>query len=171
MSWDVLLMSVPPDITTTENLPNDFSSELGPLPQVLSTIAAILPDLNLANPEWGILEGDGFHMEFNIGQRDPVDTIMLHVRGGDGALRSIHRICEHTGWRALDTTTGDFINFAQDPTKGLRQWRTYRDRVVASLRAEGEEVMTDVKVEAVTVTPEALATAKPKRKKWWHFWK
>jgi hypothetical protein len=169
MSWDVILMSVPSVIVAVEDFPDDFSSELGPQPQVLSTIAAILPDLDLTDPTWGILDGDDFSIEFNIGDGDPVDTIMLHVRGGDSAIRAIQHICEHTGWRALDTSTGDFINFAEDPTEGLQQWRTYRNQVVASLEAEGKEVITDAKVGGIRVG--AIEIAKPKKKKWWQFWK
>jgi hypothetical protein len=162
-----MLMSVAPDIVTAEDFPDDFTSELGPQSQVLSTLAAILPHLDLTDPTWGRLDDDGFSIEFNIGDRDPVDAIMLHVRGGDSAIRVIQHVCEHTGWRALDTSTGDFIDSAQDPTKGLRQWRTFRDQVVTSLEAEGKEVITDAKVGGIGVDAKVVT---PKKKKWWQFW-
>lgn len=162
-------MRVPSDIATVEDLPDDFSSELGPRSQVLATLAALLPALDLTDSAWGLLDGDDFSMEFNIGDRDPVDAIMLHVRGGDGAIRIIQHICENTDWRALDTTTGDFINFADDPAKGLRQWRMFRNRVIASLEAEGKEVITDVRVGRTGA--DAIAFTKPKKKTWRQFWK
>jgi hypothetical protein len=37
------------------------------------------------------------------------------------------RLCEHTGWRALDISTGDFLDEAEDPATGLRGWRALRD--------------------------------------------
>ena len=162
MSWDVMLIDMPSDIVTMDDLPKDFSPEIGPRPHVLSTIATMLPDLDLTDPAWGILDGDDFSIEFNIGDDDPIDVIMLHVRGGDDAIHVIQHICEHTGWRAFDTSTGDLVDFAQDPTKGLRQWRAHRDRVVASLKAEGKEVITDVKVGRLRA--DAIELARPKKK-------
>lgn len=162
-------MNVPPEIVTRDDFPEDFSSELGPRSEVLSTLIAILPGLDLTDPTWGILEENDFSIEFNIGDDDPLDTLMLHVRGGDSAIHAIHHICEHTGWRAFDTTTGDFIDFAEDPAKGLRQWRASRNQVVASLEAEGKEVITDAKIGRIRV--DAIETTKPKKKKWWQFWK
>jgi hypothetical protein len=92
---------------------------------------------------------------------------MLHVRGGDSAIHTIQHICDQSGWRAIDTSTGDFINFTKDPAEGLRQWRTFRNQVVASLEAGGKEVVTDAKVGMVWV--DAIEVAKPKKKKWWQF--
>jgi hypothetical protein len=48
-----------------------------------------------------MLEGEDYSMELNIGKDDPCSTMMLHVRGGDGALEPIRRLCEATGWAAL----------------------------------------------------------------------
>jgi hypothetical protein len=162
MSWDVILIDMPSGIVTIDDLPKDFSPELGPRTHVLSTIATMLPDLDLTDPAWGILDGDDFSIEFNIGDGDPITDIMLHVRGGDDAIHVIQHICEHTGWRAFDTSTGDLIDFAQDPTAGLRQWRAYRDRVVASLKAEGKKVITDAKVGRLRT--DVIKLARPKKK-------
>ena len=48
-----------------DELPEDFSSELGLQSQVLATITAILPDLDLTDPRWGILRNKDFSIEFN----------------------------------------------------------------------------------------------------------
>jgi len=169
MSWDVMLMNVSPTIVTGDDFPEDFTSELGPRAQVLSRMTAILPSLDLTDPTWGILDGDDFFIEFNIGDRDPVDVMTLHIRGGNGVISVIQRICEHTGWRAFDTSTGDFIDFTANPAEGLHQWRASRDQVVASLEAEGKQVVTDVKVNKTGV--DIMEITAPKRKKWWAFWK
>jgi hypothetical protein len=168
MSWDVILLHVPPEIATADDFPDGFSSELGPRPQVLSTLTALLPDLDLIDPTWAILDREDFHIEFNTGTKDPITTIMLHVRGGEGALQTIQRICDQTGWRALDTTVGDFIDFAGDPARGLREWTAFRDQVVAASEAKGKRVVTDAQVGRIRV--DVMELAKPK-KKWWHFWK
>jgi hypothetical protein len=62
---------------------------------------------------------------------------MLHVRGGDGALAPIRHLCEQTGWKAFDTTEGDFIDFEGDPGTGLRAWRAFRDHAIPGAPEKG----------------------------------
>jgi hypothetical protein len=169
MSWDVILMRVPSDIVTIDDFPKDFSSELGPRSEVLPTLANILPELDLTDPAWGILDGEGFSIEFNIGDGDPIETIILHARGSDSAIKAIQQICEYTGWRAIDTGTGDLINFSKNPAAGLRQWRSYRDQTAASLRAEGKEVVTDAVIDGIGV--DIIEIPKTEKKRWWQFWR
>ncbi len=151
MSWDVFLMQVPQNIVSPQDLPEDFLSELGPRATVLAALSKALPALDLNDPAWGVLRGGDYSIEFNMGDDDPMDRIMLHVRGSDAALEPIRRVCEATGWRALDLSTGLFIDFNQDPAAGLRQWRSFRDYVVARLRAEGKDVQLGVAVEGKRV--------------------
>jgi hypothetical protein len=171
MSWDVILMHVPPDIESAEDLPEGFTSILGPRTAVLSILTSLDLGIDLTDPTWGDLDGDGFSIEFNIGKGDPVETIMLHVRGGGGAIAVIQRICEGTSWRALDSTTDTFINFAENPAAGLEQWRVFKDRVVASLAVKGEQVITDEKgVRLDGIRADAISR-KSKSKRKWQFWK
>ncbi len=123
MSWDVILMNVPSNIESGTEFEEDLP-ELGSKTKVLSILSNALPSINLSDPAWGILDGDNFSIEFNMGDDDPVHTIMLHVRGSDDVTGVIDRICQHSGWRAFDTTVGDFINFAKNPTAGAGgvQW-------------------------------------------------
>jgi len=86
---------------------------------------------------------------------------VLHVRGSDGAIETIKAVCEASSWRAFDTTTGSFINFENDPASGLRQWRSYRDKVVAKISTQGEEVVQKGNYSFVF----------KKKKKWWQIWK
>ncbi len=152
MSWDVWLMRVPPEIVSIHDLPKDFVSELGSQAEILPRLVEIFPELDMSTPGWGFMEGADFFIDFNIGKDDPIETIALHVRGGDGALGPIHKLCQATGWRAFDTTAGEFIDFERSPAAGLQTWRASRDRVVAALEAqEAGEAKT--------------------AKKWWQFWK
>jgi hypothetical protein len=167
MSWDVILMNVLPDKTISYDFSDDLS-DLGPRSQVLSTLAALFPNIDFTDPMWGFLESDGYSIQFNIGDRDPVEMITLHIHGSDSVIGVIKQICEHTRWRAFDTTTGDFIDFEKQPAAGLTQWRTYRDKVVDSLIAEGKEVIVDAKVVQMKDNVNRLTNAK--NKKWWRFW-
>jgi len=143
MSWDVFIMNVPADIVSATELPDDFSGELGSPEYVLAKLASIFPSINLTDPTWGGLDTEDGSIEFNIGSKDPIKTMMLHARGGNSVIGAIQMLCDQTGWRALDMTTGDFINFENNPAEGLKQWRSYKDKVIASYET----------------------------KKWWQFWK
>lgn len=83
---------------------------LGSLTEVRRKLQAALPEIDLADPAWGTLEGDDYSIEFSVGEEDPCMSVMLHVRGGDEALGVIQRLFAATGWEALDTT----------PPKGVR---------------------------------------------------
>lgn len=159
MSWDVILMNVPSNIESIMALEGDLPV-LGSNTEVLSILSNALPAINLSDPTWGVFDGDNFAIEFSIGDKDPVHTIMLHVRGSDEVIEVIERLCQYSGWRALDTSVGDFMNFANNPAAGLQQWRAYRDHVFASLGEEGDVPEKGVRL---TITDT--------NKKWWQFWK
>jgi hypothetical protein len=113
-----------------ERLTEENTPPLGALDQVLATIRTALPEVDLCDPTWGRVEHPEYTIELNIGRDDPVRSVGLRVHGGDGALEPIARLCEHTGWRALDYSTGDFLDEAADPAEGLRGRRAFRDRVI-----------------------------------------
>ena len=132
MSYDVFLMRVPPEISTLEEL-QELSSplELGAKSEVCTALAKVVPEIAFREPDWGVLQTEEFSIEFNIGDKDPVIMLALHIRGGDQAIDVLQAICEATGWHALDgSTPSGFIDFAQNPPAGLQEWRAYRDRVL-----------------------------------------
>lgn len=122
-------MNPPPDITSVEELGEELPP-LGSKTEVLSTLTQLFPNGNFSDTSWGVLDGDDFSIEFNLGNDDSIDIMMLHVRGNDKVISIIQKICEHTGWSAFDSAMGDFINFHQNPTAGLQKWRAYRDQVM-----------------------------------------
>lgn len=130
MSWDVFLMHLPPEISRIEEINESSSFGLGEKSEVLSRLVNILPEIKFQDSSWGSLDTKEFSIEFNIGDDDPVDSILLHIRGGDSAIDAIDKLCQSTGWRAIAITTGDFISFDHDPIAGLQKWRAYRDQVL-----------------------------------------
>jgi len=59
--------------------------------------------------------------------------MMLHVRASNELAQPIVALCREEGWTALDCSTGEFLETAEDPTAGLNGWRAYRDRVIGEL--------------------------------------
>lgn len=135
MSWDVILMNVPPEITSANELGPDYGLlELGSRAEVVSILTQSCPQADFSDPTWGNLQTANFSIEFSIGKDDPVNTIMLYVRGSDRVIRIIEQICEDTGWRAFDSVMGDFINFSKQHTVGFDKWRKYRDQLIGGER-------------------------------------
>ncbi|MDH2394059.1 hypothetical protein QCN29_36035 [Streptomyces sp. HNM0663] len=132
MSWDVLLLRLPDDVTSMEEIPADYTPDpLGHLHDVLSTVAQAVPDVDLSDPTWGELLGPTWSMELNIGAEDPVDSIMLHMRGsGDDVLTPVLRLADALRCKALDCAGGDLITPGR--TSGWHAFQQFRDRVAGT---------------------------------------
>lgn len=83
MSWDVVLMRLPADVTSVHEIPADYTPDpLGRRDDVRAAVTQACPEADLSDPAWGELSGPTWSVELNIGSEDPVDSIMLHIRGG-----------------------------------------------------------------------------------------
>lgn len=128
MSWDISIQDLPAGALTVADIPNDFQPKpLGPRSEVIARIQHILPDTDFKNPDWGILDGDGFSIEFNMGAGEICDGFMLHVRGGRNAMTTVARLLEQLKIRGFDLQTGDFFKL-ETAEASFAQWQSYRDR-------------------------------------------
>jgi hypothetical protein len=123
MSWDVLLMNLPPSIQDVSQLRDDQLPVLGPRDTILSQLRDAVPGIDLSDPTWGVLDGPNFSIEFSIGSKDPVDSIALHVRGADSAVQPIADLVRATGWRAMDFSDCSFIDFSIGVPPGFKGWQ------------------------------------------------
>lgn len=130
MSWDVLLLRLPAHITSVGEVPDDYTTPpLGRLQDVLAAVGQAVPEADLSDPAWGELLGPGWSMELNIGSTDPVDSIMLHIRGsGDDVLTPVFRLAAALDCKVLDCSEGDLIT-PQGPRAGTPS-KSSRDRVI-----------------------------------------
>jgi hypothetical protein len=84
MSWDIIVMDLPPGLKSVAELPKDFKPRpLGQRSDLIKKISAIFPNIDFSDPSWGILKADGCYIEFSMGPHDEVKDFGLHVRGGD----------------------------------------------------------------------------------------
>lgn len=132
MSWDVVVMKFPENFNNDwDNVPKDFKPEtICTHEHLKNEIKKLLPNINHDDPSWMVLNGETYSIEFNVGADDPINCIMLHVRGGDEALQAIKIFCEKFNCDALDTTEGKCIDFNEKSNKGFSAWRKYRDKVL-----------------------------------------
>jgi hypothetical protein len=120
MSWDVLVLAAPSSYASMDDIPSDFTGQpFGPAAVVLQKLQTNFPGIDLQDPAWGVVTGPGWSIELNIGRDDPIDSIMLHVRGsGDGVLEVIADIAETVGGRALDVSEGVFLTREPEQLSG-----------------------------------------------------
>lgn len=131
MSWNVLLSVVPEGFESMEDLPRDFRPPpIGPHGAVEDALRRAVPAIDLADVNWGVIDGPGWLVEVNIGRADPVDTIMLHIRGGgDDALPVVFQVAGELGCRPLDMSTGELLE-SDSAADGWWGFQEYRDGVV-----------------------------------------
>ncbi|MGW2402463.1 hypothetical protein ACWCYY_38555 [Kitasatospora sp. NPDC001664] len=131
MSWDLLLLPAPADVTAVDELPDGFRSDpLGSREHVAAALRERIPGIDLTDPAWGHLAGPAWSVEVNIGSDDPVESIMLHVRGtGYDALTAVFRIADAVGCRVLDISEGTFLA-SHDAATSSHAFQDHRDGVI-----------------------------------------
>jgi hypothetical protein len=111
MTWDVYLMRFPREWRTVTDIPEDYRPEpIAGRSVVHALLRATVPAIDLTNAAWGALDGDGWSMDVDIGDEDPVVSVMLHIRGGRADLLPvINAIAKALDCRPLDCSTGRFF--------------------------------------------------------------
>jgi len=140
MSWDVMVYnydgSPPQDFA---DLPKDHKPDpLGSASNVREAISKQLRGVDWSDCTWGIFKGDGFSIEFNTGEDDPIDSIMLHVRGGGDAITAMLQFAIPNKWSLFDCTTGEFIDPENPSEEGWKGFQAFRDKVISQFRDEEE---------------------------------
>jgi hypothetical protein len=163
MSWDVILYNISSNITSLDQFDPESPPLLGTKSNVINILKKVFPDISFTDPNWAGVSRPGFSIEFNFGKENllVLDHLMLHIRGGNEVIESLKALCEITHWRVFDLTTGNFINFENDPTRGLQIWRDFLHKVVAL-----EEIR-----QSKLVNKSDLTYSMKKNKQWWQFWK
>ena len=110
-------------------MPDDYRPPvIGSRSKVASSLRELFPAANTSDPAWVVIDGEDFSIEVSTGDDDDCSGFMLHVRGGDGAVQAVMQIAQHFQLRALDCSTGEFMDAMPDPSAGFQQWRAYRDK-------------------------------------------
>jgi hypothetical protein len=140
MSWDISIQDLP-DVASIEEIPDNYQPKpLGPLADVVDRLRASFPDADFSDRAWGILDRDDWSIEFNIGESDPCESVMLHVRGsGPGAIEAVQCAIDAVGGRGLDLQGSGFFEL-DEARASFAKWQDYRDQVVAEVSDEPRKV-------------------------------
>jgi hypothetical protein len=132
MSWDVMVFNYHgnPPADMDEMAEARDPDPLGKASAVRKAISKHLEGVDWTDPAWGIYLGEGFSLEFNMGKEDPVETIMLHVRGGGNAIAAMLRFAVPNDWSLFDISTSEFIDPENPSQEGWEGFQEYRNKVV-----------------------------------------
>ncbi|WP_439890803.1 hypothetical protein ACS7SF_16810 [Ralstonia sp. 25C] len=124
MSWDVSLFKFPRRYSRVDEIPDDEQPvPLGLLSELQTAVSEVFPGTDWSDPIWGIYDGEFGSIEFNVGDDDPVEDVMLHVRANEAIIGAILSLCEHLGCQAIDFAEGSFLDQSEHPAAGLEKWR------------------------------------------------
>jgi hypothetical protein len=140
MSWDVMVLNYGGKLSPDEMLDAEPVGPLGPAAQVRRRIAKHLPGVDWSEPAWGIYEGDGFTIEFDIGEDDSIESILLHVRGGGDAITALLGFANPNGWSLLDCTTSKFLDPEKPSAEGWEGFQAFRDKAMRTPKRKKPEI-------------------------------
>lgn len=125
MSWDIFIQQFPDNARRVADIPDTFTAPpIGKRTEVIEKIRRAVPEVEFDDPSWGTLRGEGYSLEFGVGDDDVLYGLTLHVRGSDAVLPHITNVLTILGLRAIDSWTGEFFDPAIAPDS-LARWRRY----------------------------------------------
>jgi hypothetical protein len=140
MSWDVVVLKIrgrcPP---SPEELQDNDCLPLGSARDVRKWISTRLSGVDWSDPTCGLYEHDGLWIEFDVGNDDPINSMMLRVRGSGDAISAIMAVTSPKRWSALDCSTSDFLNPENPSPAGWLGFQALREKAVGMLRDGGDE--------------------------------
>ena len=133
MAWDVLVVRLPEGTRKVSALPEGYwPPAFEPATEILARLRGI-PGIELVSDEdaWAVVRAEDFVVEIDF---STPTRVMLQVEGSDASLDVIRSITRALDAVAIDTTTGEALDWAGDPSSGLRSSRA-RTEMLDSLEA------------------------------------
>lgn len=115
MSWDVLLQRFPETTTRPEDTPRDcLPPAVGSRADVAAAVRKLFRNVEGDSDSFLTIFRSAFAIEISLGDEEPCSQLMLHVHDDHAAAtKAILRIAEHFGMRAVDCSTGEFVDAAR----------------------------------------------------------
>ena len=142
MSWDIHIQDFPATAEKVADIPDDYQpSSLGKRADLIAQILDIVPSTDFSNPDWGVFEGDGYSIEFQMGSEEICRSITLLVRGGGSPTPLIAALLDRMKLRGIDCQTSEFFD-VEAARASFGSWQRYRDQIVRE-RQEGQDGRKD----------------------------
>jgi hypothetical protein len=137
MAWYLYVQDLPAAAKSVQEIPHTFRP--GPLPvrdrvDIIAKIREVAPEADFRDPSCGLISGNGFSIEIELGDRDIVERFAFRVGGfSEEAPKVVCRILERMGVRALASNTGDILPGPR-AVEAFLEWRAERERTKKELR-------------------------------------
>lgn len=131
MGWDLFICKFSQAYEAMAAIPDkERCHPLDIRDEVRKTITAAFPRTDWSDARWGVCDAGSGVIEFSLGDDEPVEGILVHIRSGRSVLPSIVQICQQRGWQILDISSGLFID--QSPEiegPGVERWLAYGQQI------------------------------------------
>jgi hypothetical protein len=112
LPWAILIQPLPAGLRTLDDIPEGYRPPpLGAREAIISRIRDRVPGVDFFYSAWGRLEGEGFSIEFHLGEEEEATSLLLHVRGDRKAISVVRDVSEALGCRAIDCSERAVIDF------------------------------------------------------------
>ncbi len=139
MSWDIYIQDFPAPAKTVAEIPEDFQPRsVGRRADLISKIREVVPSADFSNPDWGVFEGDGFSIEFQMGDGELCRSITFLVRGGGNPAAVVAALLDRLQLRGIDCQTGEFFDL-EAARASFGSWQRYRDQILEARDGKQDE--------------------------------
>lgn len=131
MSWDVVLIRTKgndesiKEINTDNMIPFKQMEIAKEIKRIASIVSAKYDCDDLA---WPTMDTDKWSIEFNVGDDEETESVMLCIRGGEEPAEVLKELAKSLNTRLYDCSSGEFLKF--DIPSGFADWKAYRDKVI-----------------------------------------
>jgi hypothetical protein len=131
MSHDIFVQYIPADARSVADIAEHLESRpIGTRSTAISTILAVAPTADFSDPARGVIEGNGFSIEVNLGDDETLKSFAFHLRGGGNeATAIVTEVLMRLGLRAFDPSSATGIFDPNAAAQGFENWQRYRDQV------------------------------------------
>ena len=120
MSWDAVLLRTGGD----SNEPwGAEESPLGKRAEVLAAIMEVFPSAEWDTPTQLFYRDGDLSIEFRFQGKNPVESVLLEVRGEGDPIAPLLDLAARNGWQVLDCSTSEFIDPKNPSDTGFDGYR------------------------------------------------
>jgi hypothetical protein len=138
MTWDLILMRVPDEAQSFNDLPHGFTpAALGSLEEVIALLRQALPAIEVIGIGNRVgCNADAYHIGIDLVHLDEdeapnIHLLGVHVSGSETALLAVKAVWQTLMCAAFDSGTGERLDRNADaPLRSFRAWKAYRDHVI-----------------------------------------
>ncbi len=130
MSWTVILFQLKTPPLPVRDLPDNWRAPSFDTARAKGILSDTWRNLAWDTAGWGTVSGPDWSIDVALGADPRANLITLHVLGGDAAMPAIETLLKATGWYAMDTASGTWIDPPVKQDVGFAQFRAYCDQVM-----------------------------------------